>query len=634
MAFLILLMTSVYSFFLDKDVKGKPDAYSLISCIAFAIMSLGLSRLSHFEFEVDLLYFFQWYFNSTTHENKIMVSYCWREFQLFSNHSAFHSGPRSRSVFHGLQDQDHAVIEIGPLSQSQEITIATDSPLPQPVIDSRSTMSRFMCSIEALQKENKSVISTISKHVGEYLKANVIDEDQTLVPELHLDENLLIDVLQRGIVNGLHQNVKQMALDGFKKECLQVYTSCRREFLKESLSTFGLQFVDVNIEDVDKMEKIDSWIKALNIAARILFPNERKLCHRVLEAYISSWEFVFREICTELAISLLSIALALTTWSPLIRNSLHELIHEFESCTTPINNAVVLTRQRLYIYDALENVSPVPGGGIHPVTLEVMYYIYSVCKIRDISEVVQCLEEGKISPPVYTARMKELLESKRSWEAKSKSNNNLELTCNMYCVYVNKGKKLSIGLEKGKLSSPLYMTKMTELLESSLESNSKNYNNPSLGYIFMMNNRRFIQLEAKLYGLEPIFGNHWLQRNTTEFQQNLELYQTSSWNKIVDFLKLDINESKPNVASDLMKQKLHWFYEHFDETCNVQSAWSVCGEELREQIIKSIENILLPAYGNFLGRFQELLGKHAYEYIKYGVFDVQDRLNNVFLVRQ
>ena len=57
-AFSTLLVTSVYSFFLDKYVKEKPDVYSLVSSVAFAIMSLGLSRLSHLGFEVDLLYFF------------------------------------------------------------------------------------------------------------------------------------------------------------------------------------------------------------------------------------------------------------------------------------------------------------------------------------------------------------------------------------------------------------------------------------------------------------------------------------------------------------------------------------------------------------------------------------------------
>jgi len=58
LAFLVLITTSVYSFFWDKVVKGKPDAYSLISCAAFATMSLGLSNLTQFGFQIDLLYFF------------------------------------------------------------------------------------------------------------------------------------------------------------------------------------------------------------------------------------------------------------------------------------------------------------------------------------------------------------------------------------------------------------------------------------------------------------------------------------------------------------------------------------------------------------------------------------------------
>jgi len=57
-AFLVLIMTSVYSYFVDTKVKGKPDVYSVVSSAAFAIMSLGLSTLSPFGFEVDLLYFF------------------------------------------------------------------------------------------------------------------------------------------------------------------------------------------------------------------------------------------------------------------------------------------------------------------------------------------------------------------------------------------------------------------------------------------------------------------------------------------------------------------------------------------------------------------------------------------------
>jgi len=58
LAFLVLIITCVYSFLFDNVVKGKPDAYSLISSAAFATMSLGLSNLTRFGFQIDLLYFF------------------------------------------------------------------------------------------------------------------------------------------------------------------------------------------------------------------------------------------------------------------------------------------------------------------------------------------------------------------------------------------------------------------------------------------------------------------------------------------------------------------------------------------------------------------------------------------------
>ncbi|CAJ1970719.1 unnamed protein product [Sphenostylis stenocarpa] len=541
----------------------------------------------------------------------------------------------------------------------QTIIIGTGNTCPQPVIDlvwpSRGTtrsasqivspqeragvaappenidspMACFMDCIEALKKENGSVISTISRHVDKYLKANVLSEDRISVPKLHGDDNIMVDSLSSGIII-LRERAKNMVLDGFQKECLDVYSNWRRDFLKESLLTLGLQDQEFNMEDNNNMEKIEKLIKAMNVAARILFPNERRLCDLVFGGSI--WKFHFREFCTDLATSLLNSALALPTWSHFMRNTLQELIQEFQSYTTLVNSTVFVVRQRLCLQETLEDVTLIPCGGLHPITLEVMYYLYSDYKNKEISTLSQALEEGKISSTVYMARVAELLKS--SLEAKSKNANKFELMYYIYSLRRSRESKLSQGLEQEKFFSPECKARTLELLESSLEANSKNYNNPTLGYVFIMNNLRFITVETKLNGLEPIFGDDWLQKNTTKFQQNLELYQRSSWNKIVDFLKPDINQLEPSVAAELMKDNLHWFSEHFDETCNVQSAWSICDEELREQIIKSIENILLPAYGNFLRRFEELIGKHAYEYIQYGMFEVQDRLNRLFLVRE
>ncbi|QHO27825.1 hypothetical protein DS421_7g211350 [Arachis hypogaea] len=55
---LVLLLTSLYSFFDDKSNNGKPDLLSMISSASFAFMSLSLSRQIDLGFEAELLNFF------------------------------------------------------------------------------------------------------------------------------------------------------------------------------------------------------------------------------------------------------------------------------------------------------------------------------------------------------------------------------------------------------------------------------------------------------------------------------------------------------------------------------------------------------------------------------------------------
>ncbi|KAL2537663.1 exocyst complex component EXO70B1-like [Forsythia ovata] len=65
---------------------------------------------------------------------------------------------------------------------------------------------------------------------------------------------------------------------------MNIYGTCRREFLEESLSRLGLQ--KLSIDEVQKLQwtqledEIEKWIKAINVALRILFPSERRLCDR------------------------------------------------------------------------------------------------------------------------------------------------------------------------------------------------------------------------------------------------------------------------------------------------------------------------------------------------------------------
>ncbi|RZC08395.1 exocyst complex component EXO70B1-like [Glycine soja] len=592
MAFFILMITSVYSFFFDKVVKGKPDAYSLVSCAAFAIMSLALSRLSHFGFEVDLLVFFSGLLILQLMKIKLWLvivggSFSYSLFILRSSlvapRSGHDHGLQDRDHDHGLQDRvPHHVIDLGSHSQSQGtrtspsvtqvdstqaiVSVAQEADSPPEIedlgllvtesqqrnndSDNNSIVTQFMGCIEALKKENENVILTIFKHAEEYLKASLV---QTPDLQLHCDDNLVVDSLPSVIINDLRECVRLMVTAGLKEECIDVYITWRREFLGEMLSWL-IKF---------KIGRF--YIKALCVADRILLPNERRLCECVFEGSIPLEDkypalpgihrFGFRKSLDSYPALRDKLLIGLGILSPHGIRKFGELL----SLTYGVKEKAI-----------------VPGGRVHQITLDVLDY----AGIIDVQLTV-------------------LLDS--SLEGKFPLNN---------------------------------IAMITNLLDSSLEANSQNYHDPILGYVFIINNRSYIRQRAMRGGLRHILGNDWIRKNTTSIKENLQLYLRSSWNKILDILKLDINESEPNVAAQLMKNKLRSFNEHFDDICNIQSTWFVFTKELRRKIIQSIEKILLQAYGNFIGRLQDFIGNQAYEHIEYGMFDIQDRLNNLFLVRE
>ncbi|MED6175473.1 hypothetical protein PIB30_078723 [Stylosanthes scabra] len=74
--FLVWTSTTVYSFFSDKAAKGTPDAYSIVSCFAFAIMSFCC------EFE-ELLYFFCGVLTAEFMKTKMVLGFVGISFSYF-----------------------------------------------------------------------------------------------------------------------------------------------------------------------------------------------------------------------------------------------------------------------------------------------------------------------------------------------------------------------------------------------------------------------------------------------------------------------------------------------------------------------------------------------------------------------
>ncbi|KAJ7959898.1 Exocyst subunit Exo70 family protein [Quillaja saponaria] len=447
-------------------------------------------------------------------------------------------------------------------------------------------------------------------------------EDQIPVAQPISDYDIVVDALPSGTINDLHEIAKRMVVAGFGKECSHVYSSCRREFLEESFSRLGLQ--KLSIEDVHKIPwqdleaEIERWVKASNVALRILFPSERRLCDRVFFGFSSAADLSFMEVCRGSTIQLLNFAdaVAIGSRSPErlfkildLFETLRDLIPEFESmfsdpyCVVLRNEAITIWKRLgeaiRGIFMELENLirrdpakASVPRGGLHPITRYVMNYLRAACRSRHTLE--QVFDDSGVPSKDYPK-----LDDR-----------------------VSSSSSLSVQIAW-----------IMELLESNLEAKSKIYKDSSLCSVFMMNNGRYIVQKAKDSELGSLLGDDWIRKHTAKVRQYHLNYQRSSWNKVLGILKLDNNGSlAPNVSAKSIKDKLQLFNMHFEEICKLQSSWVIFDEQLREEIRIALVKILLPAYGNFIGRFQNVpeIGKHADKYIKFGVEDIEARINDLF----
>jgi hypothetical protein len=254
----------------------------------------------------------------------------------------------------------------------------------------------------------------------------------------------------------------------------------------------------------------------------------------------------------------------------------------------------------VFIFTELENMirqdptnAPVRGGGLHPIVRYMMNYLTATYDYRQTLE--QVFED-------HGHMLQEYL-------------------------------KLDDNVPSSS-SISLQMERIMEVLETNLEAKSKIYKDPALCCVFLMNSSRYIIRKTEGSVLRALFANGLFERYQVKLQHNYEQYLRISWNTVQGFLNLDNNGLVlPDMVEMSMKEKLESFNILFEEICRVQSLWFVLDKEFREEIITSIGEILLPAYGNFIQRFQSVLelGKHADKYtIKYGLEDIEARLNNLF----
>ncbi|KAL2317417.1 hypothetical protein Fmac_031293 [Flemingia macrophylla] len=378
-AFLVLTITSVYSYFADKVVNGKPDAFSLISCAAFVIMSFSLSRQTQCGFEVDLFYFFTGCFIVLLMKINVALaivgvgfSYSLITFRSYLDATSYE--------YLGVQDEHYSVvIDVNSLS--------TDNAR-------NNMMQQLMARIKAIGQGNLKLTYTRFERRREYLEDGF---------ELAgLDHNFVIDALPSEKINELEETIKLMLGDGLEKECSDAYCDWRRESIEDCLKFSS------NLEAIN----IIRWIKAMNFTLRILFPSERRLGDRVFSGFSSVAELCFTEVCQGAMVKLLNFADEYARSDPWplplestlsMLEKLGDLIPEFHALfpQSPVNE-VLTVRDKFgevcrSIFMKMEdeifshpytNVIVQPDVVCHPLTQCVMDYLdQNLEKFRKFSNV-------------------------------------------------------------------------------------------------------------------------------------------------------------------------------------------------------------------------------------------------------
>lgn len=422
----------------------------------------------------------------------------------------------------------------------------------------------------------------------------------------------------------LHDLAQQMVQAGHQQQLQRIYRDTRSTVLEESLRKLGVE--KLSKDDVQKMQwevleaKIGNWIHFMRIAVKLLFAGERKVCDQIFEGFDSLSDQCFAEVTASSVTVLLSFgdAIAKSKRSPeklFVLLDMYEIMRELHSeiesvfkgkaCTEIRESALGLTKRLAQtaqetfgdFEEAVEKdatKTAVLDGTVHPLTSYVINYVKFLFD--------------------YQSTLKQLFQ------------------------------EFENGTESDSQLASVTM-RIMQALQTNLDGKSKQYKDPALTHLFLMNNIHYMVRSVRRSEAKDLLGDDWVQIHRRIVQQHANQYKRTAWAKILQCLSvqgLTSSGGGGSVATDggnssgvsraLIKDRFKLFNIQFEELHQKQSQWTVPDTELRESLRLAVAEVLLPAYRSFVKRFGPLVenGKNPQKYIRYSAEDLERMLGEFF----
>ncbi|XP_042440732.1 exocyst complex component EXO70A1-like [Zingiber officinale] len=420
----------------------------------------------------------------------------------------------------------------------------------------------------------------------------------------------------------LHDLANQLVQAGHQQQCAKIYRDSRGSTLESSLRKLGVE--KLNKDDVQRMQwealesKIQNWIHFMRIAVKLLFAGERKICDQIFEDTSLNKDQCFAEVTSNSVAVLLSFgdAVAKSKRSPeklFVLLDMYEVLHELhteietvfqgKSCTEmreaafSLSKRLAQTAQETFVdfEEAVEKDATrttVLDGTVHPLTSYVINYVKFLFD--------------------YQSTLNQLFQE--------------------YVTGDNSDSQLAV-----------VTMRIMQALQSNLDNKSKQYKDPSLTYLFLMNNIHYMVRSLSRSEAKDVLGDDWVQRHRRIVQQNANQYKRVAWAKILQTLSVQGvspsgsgsssgNDAANNVSKASIKERFKSFNSQFEELHQRQSQWTVPDQELREYLRLAIAEVLLPAYRSYIKRFGPMVetGKNPCKYIRYTPEDLERMLSEFF----
>ncbi|KAF7804231.1 exocyst complex component EXO70A1 [Senna tora] len=404
----------------------------------------------------------------------------------------------------------------------------------------------------------------------------------------------------------LHDLAQQMVQAGHQQQLFRIYKDTRAAVLEQSLRKLGVE--RLSKDDVQKMQwevleaKIGNWIHYMRIAVKLLFSGEKKICDQIFEGFDSLRTQCFAEVTANSVAMLLSFgeAIAKSKRSPeklFVLLDMYEIMRELQSeietifgskaCIEMRDTALSLTKRLAQtaqetfgdFEEAVEKdatKTTVLDGTVHPLTSYVINYVKFLYD--------------------YQSTLKQLFQ------------------------------EFDAGDPEEQLGS--VTTRIMQALQNNLDGKSKQYKDPALTQLFLMNNIHYIVRSVRRSEAKEMLGDDWVQIHRRIVQQHANQYKRISWAKILQCLTVQGGDSNSGVSRASIKDRFKTFNIQFDEIHQRQSQWTVPDSELRESLRLAVAEVLLPAYRSFIKRFGPMIenGKNPQKYIKYSPENLEQML--------